>query len=343
MPTTLAAKSTWRITNPDVSDLREPLLGLWHRNLPGASRDRFEWLYGTGRAEGVLLGERPVIGGAGLMRRRMAIAGDIVDGAVAIDVNVDEQQRSLGPALTLVRAVMKLADDRGYACLFGFPIPSATGVLKRCGYRQLGNVSNWTKLLRSEVKLRSVLKSPLAAKLSAPIVDFAMRWKSNGPAQGLSQQFDVETPAMFDARFDRLWLRAAEGYGVIGERSADYLKWRFTKCPELRYACFALARRGGGELLGYVIWYRSGESVCIADLLAVDHASTALLLAEFTRHARRLRADAIRLACFGPLRLYSQLQAAGFSRRQDSYPVLVRMPEVAGDILLTMADHDTDV
>ena len=318
-------------------------MALWHRNLPGASRERFEWLYGTGRAETLLLGERPIIGAAGLLRRRFSIAGEVVEGGAAIDLNVDERQRSVGPAMTLARAVMKLAEENGCVCLYGFPIPRAAGILKRCGYRQLGAVSNWTKLLRSEGKLRNVLRSSLAARLAAPLVDLALRWKSSGREARLPQSVVTETSATFDERFDRLWQTAARRYGVLGERSADYLRWRFTKCPELKYECFALKRRDDGELLGYVVWYRSDESVCIADLLGVDDAATELLLAEFTRQARRLKADAIRMACFGPPPFYSLLESAGFSRRQDSYPVLVRMPEVADDVYLTMADHDTDV
>ncbi len=342
MPT-LSPSTTWRVTHPTVSELREPLLELWHRNLPDASRDRFEWLYGTGRAEALVLGERDLIGSAGLMKRRFSIAGEVVKGGAAIDLNVDERQRSVGPAMTLARAVMKLADENGVSCLYGFPIRQAAGVLKRCGYRQLGEISNWTKLLRSKVKLTSVLRSALAAKLAAPLVDVALRWKSSGNAPRLPQSVVIENRVAFDERFDRLWQTAAQRFGVLGERSADYLRWRFTKCPELKYECFALARAGGGELLGYIVWYRCGESVCIADLLAVDDAATELLLAEFTRQARRLRADAIRLACFGPPQFYSLLESAGFSRRQDSYPVLVRMPEVVGDIFMTMADHDTNV
>ena len=342
MPT-LAPSTTWRITQPTVAELREPLLALWHRNLPGASRDRFEWLYGTGRAEALLLGGRPVIGSAGLMRRRFSIAGEVIEGGAAIDLNVDEQQRSVGPAMTLARAVMKLADENGSSCLYGFPIPRAAGVLKRCGYQQIGEVSNWTKLLRSEVKLRSVLRSSMAAKLAGPLVDVVLRWKSPVREWRLPQQVVVETPTTFDERFNRLWQAAAQRIGVLGERSADYLRWRFTKCPELKYECFALAGRGCGELLGYIVWYRSDESICIADLLAVDDAATELLLSEFTRQARRLRADAIRLACFATPQFYEQLEAAGFSRRQDSYPVLVRMHETVTDWYLTMADHDTDV
>lgn len=343
MSTTFANSATWRITRPKLSDLREPLLALWRRNLPGASRDRFEWMYSTGRAEALLLGDRTAIGAAGLMQRRFAIAGNLIEGGAAIDLNVDEQQRSVGPAMTLARAVMKLADETGCSCLYGFPIRRAAGVLMRCGYRQLGEMSNWTKLLRSEVKLRSVLHSEMAAKIASPLVDAALRWKSSENAWRLPAQVVVETPPVFDERFNRLWQTAALRFGVIGERSADYLKWRFTKCPEMRYECFTLASRGSGELLGYIIWYRADESICITDLLAVDDAATDLLLAEFTRRARKLKADAIRLSCFATPRFYAQLESAGFSRRQDSYPVLVRAPDTAADWYLTMADHDTDV
>ncbi len=336
--TTLAPSTTWRITQPDVSELREPLLELWRRNLPDASPSRFKWLYESGRAEALLLGEPQVVGSAGLLRRRFAIAGEVVSGGAAIDLNVDESQRSVGPALTLARALIRMAEQGGLACLYGLPIQRAAAVLKRSGYRQIGVVSNWTKLLRSEFKLRGVLRSRFAARLAAPFVDMALRLKSSH--RPLPADVVVASPAAFDERFDRLWNSAANRFGVLGERSADYLTWRFSQCPDLKYEIFTLARHG--VLLGYVVWYRSADSVCIADMLA-EKDSTDLLLSEFTRLARRERADAIRLSCFGSPEFYRQVEAAGFSRRQDSYPVLVRSSAVSDDWYLTMADHDTDV
>lgn len=335
----LAASTTWRITQPDVHEARESVLELWRRNLPNASSSRFGWLYESGRAEVFLLGEPRVVGSAGCLSRRFAIAGEMVDGGAAIDLNVDENQRSVGPALTLGRAVTSAADQSGLTCLYGLPIPRAAAVLKRCGYRQIGAISNWTKLLRSEFKLRDVLRSGLAAKLAAPFVDVALRWKSSD-GRRLPADVAVESPAEFDARFDKLWQRASRRFGVIGERTADFLTWRFSACPDLNYETFALSRRG--ELLGYVVWYQAQESICIADCLA-DNDSTELLLSEFTRLARRRQASAIRMSCFGPPELYQQLQSAGFSRRQDSTAVLVRASAATGDWYLTMADHDTDV
>ena len=335
----LASSTTWRITRPDVRDAREPILDLWRRNLPDASSSRFGWLYESGRAEAFLLGEPRVIGSSGCLSRRFVIDGKIVEGGAAIDLNVDESQRSVGPALTLARAVTQAADQHGLACLYGLPIPSAAAVLKRCGYRPIGAISNWTKLLRSEFKLQEILRSGFAAKLVAPFVDAALRWKSSGRRR-LSADVVVESPTRFDGRFDKLWQCASQRFGVIGERTAEFLTWRFSQCPDLKYEIFALSRRD--ELLGYVVWYRAEDSVCIADLLA-DEDSTELLLSEFTRLARRLSANAIRMSCFGPPEFYRRLQAAGFSRRQDSTAVLVRTSVATGEWYLTMADHDTDV
>jgi hypothetical protein len=312
---------------------------LWRRNLPSASSSRLGWLYESGRAEAFLLGEPRVVGAAGCLSRRFAVDGDMIAGGAAIDLNVDECQRTVGPALTLARAVTQAADQRGLACLYGLPIPSAAAVLKRCGYRPIGKIANWTKLLRSETKLRGVLRSDLVAKLAAPFVDAALRWRSS-ESQRLPAGIVAESPAEFDERFDQFWERAAQRSGVLGERSAEYLTWRFTECPDVKYETLALSRRG--ELLGYLVWYRAGESLCIADLLAEDHA-TEWLLAEFSRLARRSRASAIRFSCFGPPAFYARLHAAGFSRRQDSTTVLVRMSRGSDDWYLTMADHDTDV
>lgn len=335
----LAPSTTSRVTQPDVSELREPLLSLWRRNLPNASSSRFTWLYESGRAEAFLLGEPQAVGSAGCLSRRFAIAGQTVEGGAAIDLNVDESQRSVGPALTLARAVIQAADQNGRACLYGLPIPRASAVLKRSGYRQIGAISNWTKLLRSEFKLRDVLRSEFAAKLAAPMVDAALRLKSSDRRR-LPADVTAELPTSFDERFDKLWQRATRRFGVIGERTADYLTWRFSQCPDIKYETFALSKRA--ELLGYVVWYRAGESICIADFLA-DDESTELLLSQFSRVARKRRADAIRMSCFGPPEFYRQLQAAGFSRRQDSTAVLVRTSDTTNHWYLTMADHDTDV
>lgn len=344
----------WEVTQPDVTSLREPLLDLWRRNLPEAAEHRFEWLYGSGRARAWLLdggGVTPA-GAAGLMLRRMAVAGRLVDGGTAIDLNVDQTQRSAGPALALVRAVTGAADREGREVLFGMPNRAATAVMKRAGYRELGEFSCWTRLLRTQPQLQGVLRVKWASRLLAPLTDVGLRllsadWRTHRP-----RDIIAEPLARFDNRFDTLWSRAASRFDVIGERTEDYLNWRFTNCPDLDYEIFTLAERATGELLGYVVWYPDEGAVSISDLLAIDGPTTSLLLSEFSRFARGTSAVAIRLACFGSPDFYRLLQRAGFRRRQNRHPVLGRLGGAGAaesalrdgaNWFLTMADSDTDV
>ena len=343
---------TWEVTQPNVASLREPLLGLWQRNLPTAAEHRFDWLYGSGRARAWLLGERDSTpaGAAGLMLRRMSVAGRLVECGAAIDLNVDQTQRSVGPALALVRAVTSAADREGREVLFGMPNRSATAVMKRAGYRELGEFSCWTKLLSSEQKLQGVLRSRWASRLLAPLTDKTLQllsseWRTRAPRDVVAEPL-----SHFDSRFDRLWSHASRRFDVIGERTEDYLGWRFTNCPDLDYEIFTLAERATGELLGYVVWYADEGAISISDLLAIDEPTTSLLLAEFSRFARRTRSSAIRFGCFGSPEFYRRLQRAGFQRRQNRHPVLGRLREAAEaatfqgtNWYLTMADSDTDV
>ena len=125
---TIANAPPFEVTQPDAASLRAPLLDLWRRNLPTAAEHRFDWLYGSGRSRAWLLGEpdAPPMGAAGLMLRRTAVEGVVIDGGAAIDLNVDQTQRSVGPALTLIRSIINAADRDARTLLFGMPNRSAT-------------------------------------------------------------------------------------------------------------------------------------------------------------------------------------------------------------------------
>ncbi|MDZ4684627.1 MAG: hypothetical protein SH850_06010 [Planctomycetaceae bacterium] len=349
---TSSVSPRWSVMQPEVAVLREPLLALWRRNLPTAAEHRFEWLYASGRARAWTLGENgaALTGAAGLMLRRLSVHGTLVDSGGAIDLNVDQAQRSVGPALTLVRAITDAADADQCPVLFGMPNRAATMVMKRAGYRELGEFSSWTKLLRSERKVRQVLGSLWAAKLAAPVTDLALKFQSREWTSPLPRSVITESPTGFDQRFNRLWEQAAGSFDVIGERTADYLHWRFASCPDLDYRIFTLAERSSGDLLGYVVWWDDGEQVGHADLAAVDEPTTLLLLAEFSRHARRLRATAISFGCFAPPWFYQLLRASGFHHRANRHPVLCRWLDASTPAgrdssawYLTKADCDTDV
>ena len=355
MPTTWptsATASSFEVTRPAAVALRAPLLDLWRRNLPTAAEHRFDWLYGSGRSQAWMIGEHgaPPMGAAGLLLRQTAVEGTVIPGGSPIDLNVDQTQRSVGPALTLVRSILNTADHEGRSILFGMPNRAATAVMKRAGYREIGEFSAWTKLLSIEQLLRGKLRPRWAARLVAPVINQGLAWAGSEWRTRLPKNIVVQSVVSFDHRFDTLWQRVTNRFDVIGERTEGFLNWRFTQCPDLNYQVFTLNDRATQELLGYVVWYVDEGAFSISDLLAVDEPTTALLLAEFSRHARRMKASAIRFGCFASADFYQQLSRAGFHRRQNRHAVLCRFgrevqeqTRTGTNWFLTMADSDTDV
>lgn len=349
MSLSLAAPIAPTISQPNFTDLREPLLGLWQRNLPDASARRCDWLYGQGRAQAWLLqaAGAPAVGAAGLMLRRMYVGGELVEGGGAIDLNVDQTQRSVGPALSLVRAVVATADQAGRELLYGMPNPAATAVMKRAGYQLLGEFSSWTRVLDVTPQLATRLKVRAAVPVIARAANAALRVR-DACRPGLMARLRIETPREFDVRFDRLSARVACQVDVVGQRSADFLNWRFSACPDLQYQIFALVNQSDLGLAGYLVWYRDDDGVSIADLLAEDSETTLRLLNVFAGCQRRAGSLAIRFNCFAPPEFYSTLKQAGFHQRTNRHPVLYRARGTQAvptgqRWYLTMADSDTDV
>ncbi len=68
-----------------------------------------------------------------------------------------------------------------------------------------------------------------------------------------------------DADFDALFNRVGERYGLLVERSAEYLRWRYLDCPDERLELVAAYR--GGRLAGWVAAKRTRDRVEWGDAL----------------------------------------------------------------------------
>jgi hypothetical protein len=73
----------------------------------------------------------------------------------------------------------------------------------------------------------------------------------------------VERITRFDARFDALFRRAAGAYGLLIERDARYLEWRYARCPDTEYFLYAVSR--GRRLAGWSVFrYRKGQRAILS-------------------------------------------------------------------------------
>ena len=315
---------SYTISQPDLQRDQACLLDLWQRNLPEASRSRYGWLYETGRATGWLLNcrEESAVGSTGLMARTFNAFGEVLEAGQAIDLNVDKAHRTMGPALGLQRAVTATVKRRQFGLVYAFPSAQSESVLRRAGYKVLGGVERWYKPLRCDEVFKDRLRHRLAGKVASTVVGSALRVSFPEKLRRRPTDLDVHVTDHFDARFDLLWQAAAGRFPIVGERTSDYLNWRFRRCPNARYRVFCLtgARR---ELLAYVVYARHEDTVHVNDLFFAEVDNLNYLLAEFLRLMRRQGAKAVVTVYQGSETVSQTLRRFGFWKRPSEWRTML--------------------
>jgi hypothetical protein len=205
------------------------------------------------------------------------------------------------------------------------------------------------KILRSASLLEQRIPVRAVARAAGTLVDTALGAQDRLRSFGSSYRFEWMTNP--DDRFDRLWSAVQPQWKTIGERNAEFLRWRFTNRPGVPARLAVLVDRRGGEIAAYaaVAEKDPGEAL-VADFLAVGDAELTLLLRMLgpaLAGERYTRAVAYFL---GPRRIDAALQQAGFRFRNDAKFMIVGAREGApatgerlarvDDWYVTEADRD---
>lgn len=343
---------SYRVSPPNPIADRQAVLELWHRNLPDADDRRFDWLYDRGPAVSLVLrsADGEAVGSAGLMRRTLRAFGRQVQAAQAVDLNVDRQHRTAGPALALQRGVIDAARAADFALIYGFPNPQSEPVLRRAGYRALGPMSRWVKPLSARRLLNGL--PPWLGDVATPCADMLWRLVSPETWRRLPAGLSVRRVGSFDERFDRLFEVAAGRLPIVGRRTSDYLAWRFPRRGPRRHHVAGLFDQAD-TLLAYVVWRWRRGTACVADLLAADPMYLDLVLADLLGELRRRGAEGVVLNYFGHPEVPRTLSRLGFWPRVLEWKAMVYANPTLGEATLerllepdhwylTRADLDTD-
>jgi GNAT superfamily N-acetyltransferase len=269
-----------------------------------------------------------LVGMAALFPTTLWIAGERVPAGIGGDFAVDEGHRGIGPAIALQRATIPALSERGLKCAYGSPNRSSEPIVGRAGYADAGRLTRFVKLLSARPLVDRYVSRPRLASLASGVASPFMSILSRERLHRRSGRFSVEQPELFDDRFTSLWELARRQLGVMSERNAELLNWRYEKTgpggAPGNYSIFALVE--GNVVAGYLV-YRMGDDtsrvvydvVCRPDRPVVD-----ALLSEFILDARRKKASAIDLGYVGPPNLLTgRLRAFGFLQRTAQNGLLV--------------------
>lgn len=331
------------------ADVREIVLATWRGNLGDAPRmaAKFDWFYGDcpfGEPLLQLLAHVPSgadIGVAAAGPRRMLRDGVAIDAGVLVDLAVQPEHRSLGPALLLQQALIAAADAR-FDLLYGFPNPKAAPVFKRVGYVHLADCVRRARVVRHARYLARRVPRAIAI-IAAPFVDAAVALRDRMRAAG-----DAKLAASWHDRIgsevDALWQRTKPTSGVAAVRDREFLAWRFERGP-LPAVRYLLLHARDGELAAWFATTREDGVLQVRDfwsragIAGMERACVDALL----RAARRDGVEAVSVAVAGPDERLAGWIATGFQER-GRRPVFGRWRNGASvdatGLHLTSADED---
>jgi hypothetical protein len=340
------------------------LLRLWWQNLPVAQESadaKYRWLYRDAPQPGgvfMLKARRAgeperVVGTAGVGCRRFFANGRPARAALIGDVAVDQDHRTLLPAMRLIRQVREAALAE-FDFAYAYPNRSAEGVFVRCGYRKLGPMARFAAVLRHEPYLRQVLRVPVLPRIAGAGLDLVRSGLRAPRVLWALGGHRLEWLGDVDERFDGLWERARTEYGLIGQRDAGFLRWRFLRHPTERFQIAALVRHDHTRALdAYAVIELQERTAHVRDLFG--HLDGCGKLLDLLLPALRDRgASNVSMEFLGASRIVQLLRSRGFQRRASERAIIVQsrdgdmdaaglaaLTQDAERLHLTDADEDT--
>jgi hypothetical protein len=312
----------YSVSETDIQDSRAVLHRLWADNLDvrGGLDAKLRWFYcdgphGPGRAL-VLHAHGAAVGCAGVGVRTLVHRGAALRAALFADLAIDRPHRSGLPALTLLRSIRaEVAHD--FDLGYGFPNHKAIAVYRRAGFVELGRMDRYVRVLHSD---RYFAAAAPWLRVAGAVADRALA-AATRLHELRARRFELDWPARFDARFDRLWQTVRTADRIACERSAALLGWRFAHD---RHRIAAVVRRDTGALAAYGVLRPAERGLIeLVDLLGAGERELDAAIALIVAAARRLGYAAIGFRFLGDPRVIRVLRTHGFVRRGEPRSIVV--------------------
>ncbi|MEO1201573.1 MAG: hypothetical protein AAFX10_02620 [Pseudomonadota bacterium] len=345
-----APKLSVRRVDPDVE--RAAIQRLLTEHLPdGAADSRFEAMYlanPRGKAL-VWLAETPegkAVGTSAAFPRLFHVSGRELVGLVLSDFAIDSAFRTLGPAISLLKATLGPVENDEYAFALDFPSESMLAVYKRLKWTELDRVSRFVRPLRLSPAIGRRYGSIAATVVGRPLDGLlAVR----DAAEARSAGYSASARSMDSVGAADVADTIRKGSAVFGDRGHQYLAWRYQ--DGLRFSYTLLVLESDDEQLGYAVLQHGGAGpVTIVEFESPDEVAVrSALMAAVARWSRRRGADGVQASALPGTAWHSMLAAAGFKAREESTgPVVYSKKDAPWCDLITdsgswwMTDGDRD-
>jgi len=275
---------TWREAGPHDRDAQCQLFNTCFRKQKGV--DTFVWKYERnphGPAVGRLALDAAgrIVGAYSYVPRRFRRDGQRIVLAQASDAMVAPEARRQGIFTGLDDIVCEATGALGVPLAFAYSGRlSYTGFLGN-GWKDIGRASVWRYRYRSERGLLRLGRiAPLATLLAGPQDALFARRDRRRFAAG---ELRLQRIGRFDDGITPLCEACVPARGLVGERDAAWLNWRYVDNPSRRQECYLLPGKAPGPPAGLLVAEFVDGNAFLVDHLAADEGAREALLHDFAR------------------------------------------------------------
>lgn len=332
----------------DVRRDREAVLSIWRGNLGDDARmpRKYAWFYEQADAGPPLLelltADGRDVGTCSAGRRRMLRDGQPLRAGVMVDLAVVPEHRTLGPALMLQQSLAQSARSQ-LDLLYAFPNPKAAPVFKRIGYRPLGDLVRYVRVLRHGPYLARRMPRALAW-IAGVAVDAWTRMRDALRLAGTPRLRGVWSDRV-DPQMQAFWEASTKPDGIVGARDAAHLRWRFDASPEGGFRYLLVRDPVGDALLAWFAVRATGATLHVHDYWSLHGPAIGTRCLDTLLRAARTAGHAavsLELASLSPH--VAPWLATGFTERNRravfGYWDTSALGEQLGEVHLTAADED---
>ena len=304
---------------------RKEIIALWKNNLPDTPEGRLDWMIDNPEGSPIWYlafseEDKKVAGSISVMPRKVKISGKTYVAGIVGDFAIEKAYRVFGPALQLMNTVINDYSRLGLAFLYTFPNQASEAIALRGGFKRIGFTSRFVKPFRTKNQLAKYVH-PVLANIISQGLDFALRLFSRETymrTNMLSHQIRE-----LNSGYDLFRGEIENTYRVLGERSREYLKWRYFENPLYRFNMYVFRRTSSGSMLGYVIFTSLHNTIHIFDMVASHEEVFKGMLGQFLRDARRDGYDSVSIRMLNDNPLCSCIKLFGFMDRKENVALQV--------------------
>jgi hypothetical protein len=338
---------------PRVDGVRDAWRAVWHGEVaPSAAFEAKLECYYQGNPAGpvhvlqLTAAHGPeVIGMVALSPRQFWVDGQACTFAMPCDFVVRRDYRFALPALILQRRAQALALEQ-FSGTYALPGVRAAPIFKRLGGMEEITRTRWVRVFEHSDVLQGHVGRTMAVLLGG-LLDAFGRCRDAVRVVGGAGQWRAAWVDSFDERFDTLWARSARDGLAIGDRSRQFLSWRFANALAPGRRTLIVFHDDRAAISAYVVGVVRARIFHIDDLFAdlgERHLEKALLAA--LAELRRSGVARVSMRLVAPQRLTRALARVGFRRRESDTAFINANPAIrsriaACEFYLTSADEDT--